>query len=58
MIQSAVDPAVAGPGAPLWFGASGILVALTLAVAAVLISLGQWRMLGAPGQSLLVTPGR
>ena len=58
VIQSAFDPAVAGPGAPLWLGESGILVALTLVGAALLISLGRWRMLGAPGQPLLVTPGR
>ena len=58
VIQSAFDPAVAGLWAPLWLGESGILVAVTLVVAAVLISLGRWRMLGAPGRPLLETPGR
>jgi hypothetical protein len=55
VIQSAFDSAVAGPGVQLWLGESGILVALTLVVAAVLMSLGHWPMLRAPGQPLLVT---
>jgi membrane protease YdiL (CAAX protease family) len=57
VIQSAFDPAAAGLRAQLWLGESGILVALTLVVAAVLMSLGRWPMLRAPGQPLLVTPG-
>jgi uncharacterized protein len=58
VIQSAFDPAAAGPGAKLWLGEGGILVALTVVVAAVLVSLGRWRMLRSPGEPLRMPPGR
>jgi uncharacterized protein len=57
VIQTAFDPAAAGPGAHLWLGESGILVALTLLVAAVLVSLGRWPRLRAPGEPLRVLAG-
>ena len=58
VIQSAFDPAAAGPGAQVWLGESGILVALILVVAAALMSWGRWAMLAAPGQPLRTPPGR
>jgi membrane protease YdiL (CAAX protease family) len=42
IIQAAFDPASPGAGAPLWVGESGIFVALTMLVAAVIFSRGQW----------------
>jgi len=49
VIQTAFTPATAGPDAPLWVGEeAGILVAVTLLAAAVLFSLGRWRMLRWP----------
>jgi hypothetical protein len=42
IIQSAFDPASKGTGAELWIGESGILVALTMIVAAVVFSCGRW----------------
>jgi membrane protease YdiL (CAAX protease family) len=53
VIQTAFTPATAGPGAAVWLGdEAGILVALTLVLAAVLISLGPWRMLRSPGEPM------
>jgi membrane protease YdiL (CAAX protease family) len=49
IIQAAFDPASAGARAELWIGESGILVALTLIVAAVLFSSGRWTIRRAPG---------
>lgn len=43
MIQTAFDPASKGVGAELWIGESGILVALTMIVAAVVFS---WAVIG------------
>ena len=43
VIQVAFDPATTGAGASLWVGESGILVALTMIVAAVIFSWGKWR---------------
>ena len=42
VIQIAFDPASTGAGATLWVGESGILVAVTMIVAAVIFSRGQW----------------
>jgi membrane protease YdiL (CAAX protease family) len=42
IIQSAFDPASKGAGVELWIGESGILVALTMIVAAVVFSCGRW----------------
>jgi CAAX protease family protein len=42
IIQSAFDPASKGAGVELWVGESGILVALTMIVAAVVFSRGRW----------------
>jgi membrane protease YdiL (CAAX protease family) len=43
VIQSAFSPATTGPEAPVWVGQeAGLLVAATLAVAAVLVCRGQW----------------
>jgi membrane protease YdiL (CAAX protease family) len=42
IIQAAFDPASPGSGAPLWVGESGILVALTMIVAAIIFSRGHW----------------
>jgi hypothetical protein len=43
VIQVAFDPASTGAGASLWIGESGILVALTMIVAAVIFSCGEWK---------------
>jgi membrane protease YdiL (CAAX protease family) len=42
IIQAAFDPASHGARAELWIGESGILVALTMIVAAVVFSCGRW----------------
>jgi CAAX protease family protein len=42
VIQTAFDPASHGAGAELWIGESGILVALTMIVAAVVFCCGRW----------------
>jgi len=42
IIQNAFDPASTGAGATLWIGESGILVALTIVVAAIIFFRGQW----------------
>jgi membrane protease YdiL (CAAX protease family) len=42
IIQTAFDPASHGARAELWIGESGILVALTMIVAAVVFSCGLW----------------
>ena len=57
VIQTAFTPATAGPDAPLWVGEeAGILVAVTLLVAAVLFSLGRWRMLRWPQAAVVDAP--
>lgn len=56
VIQSAFSPATTGPGAAVWLGEeAGILVAATLLLAAVLISLGTWRMFRSPGRPMAVS---
>jgi membrane protease YdiL (CAAX protease family) len=50
IIQSAFDPASKGAGAELWIGESGILVALTVIVAAVVFSCGRWTIRRVPGE--------
>lgn len=42
IIQVAFDPASTGAGAAVWVGESGILVALTMIVAAVVFARGRW----------------
>jgi len=42
IIQAAFDPASQGARAELWIGESGILVALTMVVAAIVFSCGRW----------------
>ncbi|HEX6831140.1 MAG TPA: CPBP family intramembrane glutamic endopeptidase [Methyloceanibacter sp.] len=42
VIQVAFDPASTGAGAAVWVGESGILVALTMIVAAVVFGRGRW----------------
>ena len=48
IIQAAFDPASPSAGAELWIGESGILVALTMVVAAVIFSRGQWTIRRVP----------
>jgi membrane protease YdiL (CAAX protease family) len=49
VIQTAFDPASTGAEALLWVGESGILVALTLVVAAAVFSYGRWTIRRVPG---------
>jgi uncharacterized protein len=42
IIQNAFDAASAGAGAALWVGESGIFVAMTMVVAATIVSHGKW----------------
>jgi CAAX protease family protein len=44
IIQAAFDPASHGARAELWIGESGILVALTMVVAAIVFSCGRWTL--------------
>jgi membrane protease YdiL (CAAX protease family) len=48
IIQHAFDPASTGAGATLWIGESGILVALTAVVVAIIFSRGQWTIRRVP----------
>jgi membrane protease YdiL (CAAX protease family) len=48
IIQVAFDPASPGARAELWIGESGILVALTMIVAAVIFSRGPWTIRRVP----------
>jgi uncharacterized protein len=48
IIQVAFDPASTGPGAALWVGESGILVALTMIAAAVAFTRGRWTVRRSP----------
>jgi membrane protease YdiL (CAAX protease family) len=48
IIQTAFDPASHGARPELWIGESGILVALTMIVAAVVFSYGQWTIRRTP----------
>ena len=50
IIQSAFDPASKGVGMELWIGESGILVALTMILAAVICSFGRWTIRTARGE--------
>jgi membrane protease YdiL (CAAX protease family) len=50
IIQAAFDPASKGVGAELWIGESGILVALTMVVAAVVFFYGRWTVRRSPGE--------
>jgi uncharacterized protein len=47
-IQGPFDGATTGAGATLWAGESGVLTALTLLVAAVILSRGRWTVLRSP----------
>lgn len=44
LIQVAFDPASKGPGTALWVGESGILVTLTMVIAAIIVTRGRWRI--------------
>jgi len=48
IIQSAFDPASKGAGMELWIGESGILVALTMILAAVICFRGRWTIRRGP----------
>jgi uncharacterized protein len=48
IIQVAFDPASTGTGATLWIGESGILVAFTMIVAAIIFSRGRWTIRRVP----------
>jgi membrane protease YdiL (CAAX protease family) len=50
IIQAGFDPASTSAGAELWIGESGILVALTMIVAAVVFSCGRWTIRRARGE--------
>lgn len=53
IIQGAFDTSTTGSDAALWTGEAGILVVLTLVVAAVLVSVRPWRMLRSPGDPIV-----
>jgi CAAX protease family protein len=48
IIQTAFDRASTGAGATLWIGESGILLALTTVLAAIIFSRGQWTIRRVP----------
>ena len=48
IIQAAFDPASTGAGTELWIGESGIFVALTMIVAAIIFSRGRWTIRRVP----------
>ena len=48
IIQSAFDPASKGAVPELWIGESGILVSITMVIAAIMFSYGRWTMRRAP----------
>lgn len=48
LIQVAFDPASEGSQVALWVGESGILVAITMVVAAMIAGCGKWRILNRP----------
>jgi len=50
VIQTAFDPASAGTRATLWVGESGILVAITSVIAAVVFSYGRWTICSEPNE--------
>ena len=50
IIQAAFDTASTGGGSELWIGESGILVALTMIVAAVFFSYGRWTIRRVPAE--------
>jgi membrane protease YdiL (CAAX protease family) len=57
VIQTAYDPARAGENAPLWVGQeAGLLIALTLLVAAVVIARTRWTYRSAPDVLLASRP--
>jgi uncharacterized protein len=45
IIQSVFDRSTDGPQALLWTGESGLLVALTVLVVAIILSQGPWTMI-------------
>ncbi len=45
IIQNVLDPSTTGPQALLWTGESGLLVALTVLVVAIILSQGPWTMI-------------
>jgi membrane protease YdiL (CAAX protease family) len=49
IIQAAFDPASTGEEAPLWVGEAGVLVALTMVVAAAAFAYGRWTIRRVPG---------
>jgi uncharacterized protein len=51
IIQVAFDPASEGAGATLWVGESGIFVAITMVVAAVIVSSWKWTIRRSPDTS-------
>jgi uncharacterized protein len=57
IIQGAFDLSTTGADAALWTGEAGILVVLTLVVAAVLVSVRPWRMLRSPGDPMVAGAG-
>ena len=50
IIKGGFDAVTAGDGAALWVGESGLLTALALVVAAVVLSRGRWTTLRHPGE--------
>lgn len=52
IIQTAFDSASKGTGAELWIGESGILIALTMTLVAVVFSYGKWTLRRSPGELL------
>ena len=58
IIQAAFDPASKGAAAELWIGESGIIVALTMILAAIAFSYGRWTIRRIPGELREIRAGR